>query len=481
MFAQVRPNRIKQEMNPRYLLLYLPFILAYLTQSSSPSFAYWIAWGGSFWIYFITFTGVVKKLPTDRPLLNQVFRPFFLVHLVFSGYMSVTSVFFFLDSIGYLYFDKIKPEESYIYISNIAYCQLLYCLAHAAYVHGLLIFLNYKTSKYAIKVSPKTSISRILFLSTLFFLLGSIVFKFLPGGAQFLNQFTICTSIFAIFSFGYALLEGKKNYIFVAGLMFAYGEVQALTSGWKELTILPILFLGAILWTQYKKIILFISPLIIFLFLFVVPYYTGIVQGLSWSGNTDTTEAAFIALNEVQKEGVNGLLQSNWLFLTNRLSEISMFMLYTEKVPTQIPYMTKEILWQSIESIYPRIFYPEKPVTEKLVMERVYMLGVIDRRSSVSAKPAFVVDAFLIGGEIGVFCSLFVLGFISTLLSKKAESLFGGYIIGSGCIFLGLFLILLRGNSFEFLANAVFWSTVTMYILFYVARRFGILVKNPNI
>lgn len=64
-------------MNPRYLLLYLPVFLAYLVQSSSPSTSYWVAWGGSLWIYLVTFTGLVKELPTDRPVLNQVFRPFF--------------------------------------------------------------------------------------------------------------------------------------------------------------------------------------------------------------------------------------------------------------------------------------------------------------------------------------------------------------------------------------------------------------------
>jgi hypothetical protein len=467
-------------MNPRYLLLYLPVFLSYLLQSTNPSQSYWIAWGGSLWIYIVTFIGAVKKLPTDRPVLNQVFRPFFLVHLIFSSYMVITSVFFYLDSMGYLYFDKVKPEESFVYISNIAYCQFLYCLGHAAYVHGILLFLEYKPPKYVIQISSGFSISRLFLFATLFFFLVSIVFRFVPGLFQFSVQFQFCTAIFAVFSFGYSILEKKNIYIFITALLFAYGEFQALTSGWKEITVLPILLLGAILWARYKRIILILSPFILFVFIFVVPYYTNIVRGLSWGESIDSQKAAAIALDKVKNENVSGLLENNWDFLINRLSEISMFMIYVDKVPIEVPYMTEEILSQSLESIIPRILSTNKENTEVLVMQRVYALGVVSRDSDVSAKPAFIADAYLMGGELGIFCSLFLLGLLITFLSKKAESLFGGYAIGSGAIFLGLFYILIRGTAFEFMVNTVFWSTVTMYLLFYIGKTFSILVKNPN-
>ena len=264
-------------------------------------------------------------------------------------------------------------------------------------------------------------------------------------------------------------------------MLFIYGEFQALTSGWKEFTILPILLLGAILWTRYKKTILITSPFMLFLFLFVIPYYTGIVRGLSWGKNVEGTQAAVIALDKIRNENLDGLLEENWLFLIHRLSEIKMFMTYVEKVPTEIPYLTEEILIQSLESILPRILYPNKPIPEEIIMERVYKIGAVGRGTIVSAKPAFIADSYIMGGEIGIFCSLFLLGILITFLSKKAESLFGGYAIGSGCIFLSLFYTLIRGNAFEFVTNSVFWSLVTMYLLFYIAKRFNILVKNPNL
>mgnify|MGYP000023507124 CR=1 FL=1 len=467
-------------MNPRYILLYLPIFIAYLLQSMDSSWAYWVAWGGSLWIYLVTFSGAVKQLPNDRPLLNQIFRPFFLVHLIFSGYMAITSIFFYLDAMGYLYFDKIKAAESYTYISTIAYCQFLYCLGHAAYVHGLLIFLDYKSPKYIIQVSSNFSISKLFFFATLFFFIGSILFRFLPGGAQFLIQFQLSTVVFAVFSFGYALLEKKYIYIFITGLIFFYGEYQALTSGWKEFTVLPILLLGAVLWSKYKKIILVISPFVLFIFLFIIPYYTGIVRNLSWGKNVDTQKAASIAIDKVQNENIKGLLDENWAFLIYRLSEIKMFMIYVTRVPTEVPYMTEDILIQSLQSIPPRILYPNKPIPEEVIMNRVYEIGAVKRGTNVSAKPAFIADSYIIGGKIGVICSLFLLGMLVAFLSKKAESLFGGYIIGSGGIFLALFYILIRGNAFEYLVNSVFWSVFTMYLLFFIGRNINILVKNPN-
>src|SRR6185437_4704418 len=106
-----------------------------------------------------------------------------------------------------------------------------------------------------------------------------------------------------------------------------------------------------------------------------------------------------------------------------------------------------------------------------MVMERVYDAGVIRRGSTVSAKPAFIVDAYLSGGTIGVFIGLFLYGAIVQLISLKAEYLFGGYILGTALIFSGLFQIFWRGLSFEFLINSVFWSYISMIVIFKILRR----------
>jgi len=152
-----------------------------------------------------------------------------------------------------------------------------------------------------------------------------------------------------------------------------------------------------------------------------------------------------------------------------------MFTTYVQSTPKNIDYYGLQLLKQSAIAIVPRAFWPSKPSTEELVMERVYDAGVIRRGSNVSAKPAFIVDAYLSGGTLGIIISLFLYGAIAQLISLKAEKLFGGYTLGTALIFSGLFQIFWRGLSFEFLINSVFWSYISMLAIFRVLRYTRIL------
>jgi len=66
-------------------------------------------------------------------------------------------------------------------------------------------------------------------------------------------------------------------------------------------------------------------------------------------------------------------------------------------------------------------------------------------------------------------------------INNKAEELFGGYFLGSTFIFTGLFRIFWRGNCFEFLFNSVFWSFISMYILFYLFKKIGALYQTSEV
>jgi hypothetical protein len=152
-----------------------------------------------------------------------------------------------------------------------------------------------------------------------------------------------------------------------------------------------------------------------------------------------------------------------------------MFNIFIQSTPAKIGYYHFDLLKQSLIVIVPRIFWPSKPSTEDLVMQRVYDAGVINRNSVVSAKPAFIVDSYLSGGEIGIFIALFIYGATAQLISQKAEQLFGGYTLGTALIFSGLFQILWRGLSFEFIINNVFWSYISMLLIAKILRARGIL------
>src|ERR1700712_3977003 len=89
----------------RHLLLFLPWVISMLVQVS-PTTSYFIAWVGSFFIFFVTLTGKVKPLPKDRTFSEQLMRPIFIIQIIFAGYMCCTSIFYFLSLLGYEYLSK---------------------------------------------------------------------------------------------------------------------------------------------------------------------------------------------------------------------------------------------------------------------------------------------------------------------------------------------------------------------------------------
>jgi hypothetical protein len=217
-------------------------------------------------------------------------------------------------------------------------------------------------------------------------------------------------------------------------------------------------------------------PVFFALFFIFVPTYNGIVRGLSWNGEMSGDEAAQVAIDAIRSGEVD-IAEQNWAFLTGRISEIGMFTDYVMGIPRLRDFYGTEIAGQAALSIIPRVFYPGKPITEKLVMERVIAAGVVDATSNVSAKPPMITDAYLSAGGFGVFLFMLLLGMLVSWISVTAESLFGGYLLGSGLIYTGLFGVLWRGNCFEFLANSVFWSIVLMFVIFFAARRYGFIEK----
>jgi hypothetical protein len=205
-----------------------------------------------------------------------------------------------------------------------------------------------------------------------------------------------------------------------------------------------------------------------------LPTYATVFRQNAWSGEASSQDASQLALDAA----INGDNQdTNWDFLVFRLSEIDMFTEFVQSTPDKIDFYGFKLLEQSFIAIVPRIFWPSKPSTEDLIMQRVYDAGVINRNSTVSAKPAFVVDAYLSGGAFGVFISLLIYGCVAQYISVKAETLFGGYLLGSALIFSGLFQIFWRGLSFEFIINTVFWSYITMFVIFKILLSRDIIRK----
>ena len=464
----------KNQPVERFLVLYLPFGVSLLCQSD-PVLSYFIAWFGTLLIFYLSLSGWLKPLPTDCSIAEQLMRPIFLVQIIFAGYMSFSSIFYFLNLLGYEDFHKVNNTYFFVdqqKVALTALCQRYYVLGHAAFVTGVVVFMKYPVKKkYYIE---QEKLANILFVTAIITLPVSVLFLRIPGLQQFYFQFSSLSFIAGTLALAFAIpLKKIWNTVFCV-LLFMLNFYQALISGFKEPIIISVLVLGLFLYPNYKRtVILVFVPALLLLFVFL-PTYNTVFRENNWAGDVDAEDAYKLALDATIKSEQSGD-DSNWGFLVYRLSEVDMFTEFVQSTPSNIDYYGMQLIKQSAIAVVPRVFWPSKPSTEELVMERVYDAGVIRRGANVSAKPAFIVDAYLSGGVPGIIIALFLYGAIAQLISQKAEYLFGGYILGTALIFSGLFQIFWRGLSFEFLINSVFWSFVSMLVIFWILRQTKIL------
>jgi len=458
----------------RFAILYVPWLLSLLFQSD-PITSYLIAWMGFFLILYFSITGKLQPLPNDRPIAEQLMRPVFIVQIIFTGYMSFSSIFYFMNLLGYEDFHK--ANNLYFVVDQqklelTAQCQRYYSLGQAAFVTGMMATMKYPIEKKYTFDNQK--LANTLLVIAVISLPVAVLFLSVPGLAQFYYQFTSLSFIAGTLALAFAIpLKKMWNTLFCL-FLYLSNFYQALISGFKEPIIVSVLVLGIFLYPSYKKVVTVVFiPALLLLFMFL-PTYNQIFRENSWSEDVNPDAAYKIALNATLKSQESGQ-SSNWAFLVNRLSEIDMFTDFVKSTPDYVPFYGLQLVKQSAIAIIPRMLWPSKPITEDLVMERVYDAGVIRRGSNVSAKPTYIVDAYLSGGPLGVFIGLFLYGAVVQLISQKAEKLFGGYMLGTALIFTGLFQIFWRGLSFEFLINSVFWSYVTMFLIFRILRQTGIL------
>lgn len=447
-----------------YLILFVPWIMSLLF-IDYPLLSYLLAWLGSFFIFYISLSGKIKPLPNDRPFAAQLMRPLILVQVIFAGYMCCTSIFYFLELLL-----NIESSGS-ILTAATAQCQRYYCLAHASFVTGIIC---------CIPLCPKPKYTytgrqpgKFIFNISIIAFVLSYLLSMLEGFEQFSHQLSTLSAIATTLALTYSIKERKVLHccfcLFIYGVNFYY----ALISGFKEPIILSVLILGIFLYPDYKRVVISgFLPLLFMLFM-LLPTYNRIFREQAWSAGLTVKQAGQLALSATFDEENT---DNNRAFFTNRLSEISMFTRYVQSTPADVDYYGLDLVQQALLAIIPRVCWPSKPDTEALIMERVYKAGVVHEQSSVSAKPALVVDAYLSGGVPGIFICLLAYGGICQLISNKAETMFGGYPLGSALIFTGLFQIFWRGQSFEFLVNSLCWSYVSMYLIFWTLRFFRIIV-----
>ncbi len=456
----------------KYSILFVPFVFAYLLQDT-PIASYAVSWLGSIFILWVTLTGRIKPLPQGRPLALQLFRPIVFTQIIFSCYTALTSIFFFLAVLsGKISAVSIGGRDHLLGLT--AEAQSYYLLAHASVATGMLLFMDYRhPTKY--RIAGKYSAAQFLLgLSAAFYTLSLIARTMLhlsEVGLR-LSQIAIVASVF---SFALSLINREMTHLWINALVFAVNFASALMSGWKEQVLILLLLFFAAIFPYYRRITLVLSAVTLTLFAAIMPAFTSVYRNLAWYGEVDQKEAVRLAIEQIRTGEVDAQ-KTTEDFATGRLSEIGLFVRYLDRVPERRAFYGSQILEQTITSIIPRALWQDKPNTEKLVMERVYENGIYSRASRISAKPQYVVDAYLSGGIPGIVVACLIFGALASCLSRLSERWFAGYTIGSGLVFAALFQIFWRGNSFEFFAGTLLWSVFIMVVLFETGRYVGLLI-----
>lgn len=445
----------KEQPYSRYFVLFIPWLMATLIQGYSIE-SYFVAWLGTVLIFILTLSGWVKPLPNDLPIEQQLLRPIFLVQIIFAGYMSFTSIFYFLSFLGdqnFSHANNVYFHTSVNLFELAAQCQRYYVLGHAAFVVGILVFLGYPTrSKYYIR---DEKLAKLLTFISVVSLGVSLTISRIPGYTQFFYKFADLSFFSGTLALSFSIKSKKILNILICVILYGINFYGALTSGFKEPIIISVLVLGIFLSPNYKKtVIIIFTPLLISLFIYISKYNQVFRQN-TWKEGASLEDAYKIALDATIANN-NEEDSNKWDFLVGRLSEIEMFTKYVSFTPRIVDYYGFRLIKQSIIAIIPREIWHKKPISENLVMERVYKAYVIGRASVASAKQAFIVDSYLCEGILGVLFFLFIYGVLVLKIFLKAEYLFGGYYLGTAIIFSGLFQNFRRGLSFEFLFNAIF-------------------------
>ncbi|ARS38451.1 hypothetical protein CA265_01640 [Sphingobacteriaceae bacterium GW460-11-11-14-LB5] len=464
-----------QNNNPTRLILtlFFPVLISYLLVNS-PIISYFVAWFGSLFIFYTTILSPAAIINKDLPIHKQIMRPIFLTQLIFAGFMCTTSIFYFMDHLGYRYLTEVnygaqfKESEQ---TSLIASCQRMSLLGHAALVAGMLLV---RKNTIIIK-SAKTfeNDDFLIWLSIIVFGIGSICQRF-SGLSQISLPLTIIGISCAAVLFVKGFTAKNIRYLSIGATIFILNFIHASLSGYKEPIIINVILIACVFFPYYKKAILYLSIPVAYILLYFLPTYNNTVRQ-SWGGEVSAEEAQNQAFENLESKNEEQIEDTNWGFLTKRLSEIEMFTQFVDYVPDHHPYYDWEIVENSLEGLIPRIFWSGKPNMETVSMQRVYDAGVAHPLSTVSAKTRPIVDAYLSWGIVGVLFFMLLYGMMVQHFSDLAESLFGGYELGCVIMFNSIFQGLWRGNNFEFMFNNIFWGYVIMWFLFYLLRTIKVL------
>ncbi len=470
--------RLVGGLTPSGILLCLFSVLIGTALTSNPDLCWWWCWGCSVLLLVASLRGVIFLIPTDLPQSEQTLRPWSLMNLIFVGYNILTSVFFWLDLQGYRFttFDSIRMGSP-TQIQLASYAQYYYLIAQVGLLLGLGAWIRWKPRK-TYRLRFKKPLATTLLRLAVVALVTMLAFRYIPGLAQLEIRSKGVLTVAGGLSLGTAY-RTQRDLLPIALIGNVILLVLALVSGWKEEVLVLVILNSIAFYPIFPRTTTLVTTSIIAVGFVVLPPFANEIRKYTWSNNVGQLEALERSLQTINATPLDKLVDESWYFLTNRLSEQSMFVTYLGSVPVKREFYGSQIMLQAFETPIPRIFWPKKPITERLVHQRVVENGVVSALSIVSAKPQYIVDGYLSYGGLGVFASLFVFGSLIQIMSTVSEKLLGGYVIG-GVLFNGMFSFCWRGACFEFFVNSFVWSVIIVFVLHEVGTRQGWIVSEPS-
>ena len=457
------------------LPLYLPWLMA-LSVSSIPICSFLMAWAGSFLIFYLSLLSPFRYHSLDLPIRKQIMRPIVLIQLIFAGFMCCSSIFYFLNHFQQLngtgnFLETMANEETEL----LATCQRYSLLAHAALLSGIIL-----ASKR--QPLPEYHPQRT---ANIPFKLGLITFPLamLSGNIPAVIQLKYPLYQLSMSCWTYLFVRGivrkRPNDLLPSGLFLCSQLYYATLTGYKEVIIVQLILVSCIAFHHYPKTVSLIFPILLILLLYVLPTFTSTIRNQAWVLGKSNEEARSRAYQQFfDEEQSTDLAEDSKAFLIHRMTEMGMFVQYVERVPEQ--HDGSRIIVNALYALIPRVLWPEKPATEKVAMERVYLFGIANRASNVSAKTRPIVDGYLMAGAVGIWAYMLCYGLCAQWLCNMAERRFGGYQFGTVILFNSLFQSLWRGNNLEFLLNTLCYGLLLMLLIHWILCQAKLLLRIPE-
>lgn len=456
----------------RIAILFLPSLIGLLWQDDS---ALSIAWslGGSLFIAGVSLSFWFRQSAEDPPLSHQLLRPTFMYHFFFLGYHVLGGAVNALDIAGYTIWGRIAGASEYELSLN-ATAQALMLLAHASVTAGMkLANFRYKSPKYIIAYLPPY---RLLVLSLICLGLGT-VFSLAPGLFNLGDKLLQISSTAVLLEVVIAIWRRNFKNLAWATCLLSVNLLSQILSGWKGLALWTIVILGGLLYPLMPRRVLLGGTAFVLLWaLFLHPFGLAL-RPLLWYEGVDRESAVAYSMDEAINMSFAERLDNLWALMSGRANELHQFRRYLEYVPSVHPYFGLKLVIDAHVALVPRILWPEKPDLEHAAMQLVYDAGVVSEQSTVSAKSNFYQDAYLSGGWPIVTLASLLLGFLSMVISRVCEWLFGGYEIGTCLVYASLFTqAFITPPNFLFFVGTVWSSLIVMFAAFFVAKLSGWIV-----